>query len=45
MTKLNHKRRKKMRRKIMRSDVGWEQVLAELVQYEIINSVERKVKK
>ena len=28
--KLNHKRRKKMRRKIKRQDIGWEKVLAEL---------------
>ena len=35
MTKLNHKRRKKMRRKVKRSDVGWEKVLAELTAYEI----------
>jgi len=27
---LNHKRRKKMRRKIKRRDIGWEKVLAEL---------------
>lgn len=35
MTQLNHRRRKKMRRKIKRSDVGWEKVLAELTAYEI----------
>jgi hypothetical protein len=33
--KYNHKRRKKMRRKIKRRDVGWEQVLAELTTKEI----------
>ena len=27
MVKLNHKRRKKMRRKIQRRDVGWESVI------------------
>ena len=37
MTKLNHKRRKKMRRKIQRRDVGWESVLVELTMYEIKN--------
>jgi len=35
MSKLNHKRRKKMRRKIKRSDIGWERVLAELTIYEM----------
>lgn len=35
MTKLNHKRRKKMRRKVKRRDIGWEKVLAELTEYEI----------
>ena len=35
MHTLNHRRRKKMRRKIKRSDVGWELVLAELTAYEI----------
>ena len=35
MRTLNHRRRKKMRRKIKRSDVGWELVLAELTAYEI----------
>ena len=33
--KLNHKRRKKMRRKIKRQDIGWEQVLTELTISEI----------
>lgn len=33
--KLNHKRRKKMRRKIKRQDIGWEKVLAELTISEI----------
>jgi hypothetical protein len=33
--KLNHKRRKKMRRKIKRQDNGWEKVLAELTISEI----------
>ena len=33
--KLNHKRRKKMRRKIKRKDIGWEKVLAELTISEI----------
>ena len=32
---LNHKRRKKMKRKIKRQDVGWETVLAEMTKYEI----------
>jgi len=32
---LNHKRRKKMKRKIKRQDVGWEIVLAEVTKYEI----------
>jgi hypothetical protein len=35
MTKLNHKRRKKMRRKVKRRDIGWEKTLAELTAYEI----------
>jgi hypothetical protein len=35
MVKLNHKRRKKMRRKIQRRDIGWEQVLIELTIYEM----------
>ncbi len=35
MVKLNNKRRKKMRRKIQRRDVGWEQVLIDLTIYEI----------
>jgi len=35
MTKLNHKRRKKMRRKVKRRDIGWEKVLGELTEYEI----------
>ena len=34
-SKYNHKRRKKMRRKIKRKDNGWEQVFAELTVYEI----------
>ena len=33
--KLNYKRRKKMRRKIKRQDIGWEKVLAELTISEI----------
>ena len=33
--KLNHKRRKKMRRKIKRQDIGWEKVLADLTISEI----------
>ena len=33
--RLNHKRRKKMRRKIKRQDIGWEKVLAELTISEI----------
>jgi len=33
--KLNSKRRKKMRRKIKRSDIGWEKVLTELTIYEM----------
>lgn len=32
---LNNKRRKKMKRKIKRKDVGWELVLAEITKYEI----------
>jgi len=35
MSKLNHKRRKKMRRKIKRGDTNWEKTLAELTLYEI----------
>ena len=35
MANLNHKRRKKMRRKVKRMDIGWEKVLAELTAYEI----------
>lgn len=42
MSKLNHKRRKKMRRKIKRSDIGWEKVLAELTIYEIQMSGKEK---
>lgn len=33
--KLNYKRRKKMRRKIKRQDVGWEKVLIDITVYEI----------
>lgn len=36
--KLNYKRRKKMRRKIKRQDIGWEKVLAELTINEIQSS-------
>lgn len=32
---LNYKRRKKMKRKIKRKDVGWENVLIEITKYEI----------
>ena len=32
----NGKRRKKMKRKIKRKDVGWEEVLAEITKYEIL---------
>jgi len=35
VVKLNNKRRKKMRRKIQRRDVGWESVLVELTLYEM----------
>lgn len=35
---LNNKRRKKMKRKIKRKDVGWELVLAEMTKYEILIS-------
>jgi len=34
-SKLNHRRRKKMRRKILRRDNNWENVLMELTKYEI----------
>ena len=33
--KINYKRRKKMRRKIKRQDIGWEKVLTELTISEI----------
>ena len=33
--KLNNKRRKKMKRKIKRKDVGWESVFVEITKYEI----------
>ena len=33
--KLNNKRRKKMKRKIKRKDVGWESVFVEMTKYEI----------
>lgn len=33
--KLNSKRRRKLKRKIKRKDVGWELVLAEVTKYEI----------
>jgi len=36
--KLNHRKRKKMRRKIIRKDQNWETVLGELVEYEIRNT-------
>ncbi len=38
MTKVNYRRRKKMRRKVKRQDVGWEKVLAELTAQDIHNS-------
>ena len=42
MVKLNHKRRKKMRRKIQRRDVGWESVLVELTLYEMKNPKQKQ---
>jgi len=33
--KLNNKRRKKMKRKIKRKDVGWESIFVEITKYEI----------
>ena len=33
--KLNSKRRKKMKRKIKRKDIGWEKVLGDVTKYEI----------
>ncbi len=33
--KLNNKRRKKMKRKIKRRDIGWEKILGEITEYEI----------
>ena len=33
--RLNSKRRKKMKRKIKRKDIGWEIVLGEVTEYEI----------
>jgi len=33
--KLNSKRRKKMKRKIKRKDIGWEKVLGDVTEYEI----------
>lgn len=33
--KFNSKRRKKMKRKIKRKDIGWEKVLGEVTKYEI----------
>lgn len=39
--KYNVKRRKKMKRKIKRKDVGWEQVLAEITKYEILLAKEK----
>jgi hypothetical protein len=33
--KLNYKRRKKMKRKIKRQDIGWEKILGEVTEYEI----------
>ena len=39
--KYNGKRRKKMKRKIKRKDVGWEQVLAEITKYEMLLAKEK----
>jgi hypothetical protein len=44
-TKYNNKRRKKMKRKIKRKDVGWEQVLAEITKYEILLAKENEKQK
>lgn len=45
MTKLNYKRRRKMRRKIYRNDKNWEATLVELVLYEIKTSPKKGSKK
>ena len=39
---LNNKRRKKMKRKVKRKDVGWEEILAEITKYEILLAKEKK---
>ena len=39
---LSNKRRKKMKRKVKRKDVGWEEVLAEITKYEILLAKEKK---
>lgn len=43
--KYNTKRRKKMKRKIKRKDVGWEQVLAEITKYEMLLVKEKEKQK
>lgn len=45
MSKLNHRRRKKMRRKIKRQDIGWEKVLGELTAQDIHLSTQKVGKK
>ena len=42
--KLNNKRRKKMKRKIKRQDVGWEKILGEITEYEIQLALKEKKK-
>ncbi len=42
--KLNNKRRKKMKRKIKRRDVGWEKILGEITEYEIQLALKEKKK-
>jgi CRISPR/Cas system CSM-associated protein Csm2 small subunit len=39
---LNNKRRKKMKRKVKRKDVGWEEILAEITKYEILLAKEKE---
>ena len=43
--KLNSKRRKKMKRKIKRKDIGWEKVLGDVTKYEIQLAQKEKKKR